>query len=527
MNPLVYLYDTTLRDGTQREGISLSVDDKLKITQLLDDLGVHYIEGGWPGSNPKDAAYFERVRGLNLKHATVCAFSYTGRAGVAIEQDPNLQLLLDAQTEIVTIVGKSWLLHVHEVLRVTPEQNLEMIAETVRYLRSQGRRVFYDAEHFFDGYADEPEYALATLQAAAHAGAECIILCDTNGGSLPWQVESVTREVCAALSTNGNSGLSVGIHTHNDGELAVANALAAVRGGATQVQGTINGYGERVGNCNLVSLMADLKLKMQVDCVSDDALSHLTETARIVAELCNLPPDTHQPFVGVSAFAHKGGIHADATVKCRESYQHIEPERVGNRTRVLVSELSGKGNLLWKTDELGLEAQLGKEEARSLIAEIKAREARGFAFESAEASVSLLIRRQQESYAPLFELVDFTTTVEHRQGRGLFAEATVKVLVGGELVHTVAEGNGPVNALDKALRKALTPHFPQLAHFHLADYKVRILDGGAGTGAMTRVLIDTQNGKGRWTTVGCSGNIIEASWQALYDAVEYGLTMAG
>lgn len=322
------------------------------------------------------------------------------------------------------------------------------------------------------------------------------------------------------------SGLSVGIHTHNDGELAVANALAAVRGGATQVQGTINGYGERVGNCNLLSTMAALKLKMGIPCVSDAQLKRLTEVARVVAEICNLAPDTHQPFVGVSAFAHKGGIHADATVKCRESYQHIEPERVGNRTRVLVSELSGKGNLFWKSDELGLEEQLEKDEAHRLIAEIKAREARGFAFESAEASVALLIRRQQENYAPLFELIDFTTTVEHRQGRGLLAEATVKVLVQGQVVHTAAEGNGPVNALDQALRKALLPHFPHLAAFHLADYKVRILDGGAGTGATTRVLIDTQNGQGRWTTVGCSVNIIEASWQALYDAVEYGLTLA-
>lgn len=538
----VYLYDTTLRDGTQREGISLSVEDKLRITQLLDELGIHYIEGGWPGSNPKDAAYFKQVKQLNLKHSTVCAFSYTGRAVYEnVKDDPNIQELLDADTEVVTIVGKTWLLHVHEVLRVTPQENLDMIEKTVSLLRSEGRRVFYDAEHFFDGYADDAEYATATLQAAVRGGAECVILCDTNGGSLPWQVEDATRHICRELgvtqATTGSSSdefyqfknpsknLSVGVHTHNDSELAVANALAAVRAGATQVQGTINGYGERVGNCNLVSTIADLKLKMNVDCVSDQALQNLTEASRVVAELCNLAPDTHQPFVGTSAFAHKGGIHADATVKCLHSYQHIDPQLVGNRTRVLLSELSGKGNILWKADELGLEDKFGKEEARRIVVQIKEMEARGFAFESAEASVALLIRRQYKDYVPPFELIDFTSHVTHRQGRGLLAEATVKVKVNEQIVHTAAEGNGPVNALDQALRKALLPHFPKFADFHLADYKVRILDGGAATGATTRVLIDTQHKQGRWTTTGCSTNIIEASWQALYDAVEYGLTM--
>ena len=538
----VYLYDTTLRDGTQREGISLSVEDKLRITMLLDQLGIHYIEGGWPGSNPKDAAYFEQVQNLNLKHATVCAFSYTGRAVYdSVQDDPNIQQLLAADTEIVTIVGKTWLLHVHEVLRVTPQQNLDMIEKTVAYLRTQDRRVFYDAEHFFDGYADDPEYAIATLQAAVRGGAESVILCDTNGGSLPWQVEEATQQVCheLGLSQQANasskdefytfkhpsSNLSVGVHTHNDSELAVANALAAVRAGATQVQGTINGYGERVGNCNLLSTIADMKLKMNIDCVSDQALTNLTEASRVIAELCNLAPDTHQPFVGTSAFAHKGGIHADATVKCRHSYQHIEPELVGNRTRVLLSELSGKGNILWKADELGLEEKFGKAEARRIVLQIKEMEARGFAFESAEASVALLIRRQQPDYQAPFELIDFTTHVAHRQGLGLLAEATVKVRVNDEIVHTAAEGNGPVNALDQALRKALLPHFPHFADFHLADYKVRILDGDAATAATTRVLIDTQNGQERWTTIGCSANIIDASWQALYDAVEYGLTM--
>ncbi|HBY99266.1 MAG TPA: citramalate synthase [Chloroflexi bacterium] len=528
----IVLYDTTLRDGTQREGISLSVEDKLKITRLLDDLGVHFIEGGWPGSNPKDEEYFERVKHLDLKQTKVCAFSYTGRADVAVDEDPNLAKLLAAGTEYVTIVGKSWLLHVHEVLRVTPQRNLSMIEETVRFLRAGGRRVFYDAEHFFDGYKDDPEYALETLRAAARGGAETVILCDTNGGSLPWEIEEITRTVVASLPTPSQGpGVSVGIHTHNDGELGVANALAAVRGGATQVQGTINGYGERVGNCNLISTVANLKLKMNLDVVSKGALRRLTEVAHIVAELCNLPSDTHQPYVGISAFAHKGGIHADATVKCRQSYQHVDPESVGNQTRVLVSELAGKGNLLFKIDDFGLEQKLGKEQARHIVAEIKTLEARGFSFESAEASVAMLIRRQQPGYLPPFELVDFTTVVEHRRGRGLLAEATVKVRVDGDLMHTAAEGNGPVNALDRALRKALLPRYPSLASFELTDYKVRILDGHTGTASGVRVLIETRNtaapreSQPVWTTVGCSSNIIEASWQALADAIEYGLTV--
>ncbi|GAP64177.1 2-isopropylmalate synthase [Ardenticatena maritima] len=513
----VELYDTTLRDGTQREGISLSVDDKLRITRLLDDLGVHYIEGGWPGSNPKDAEYFRRVRELPLRTAKVCAFSYTGRAGLAPEDDPNLQALLDAETEVVTIVGKTWTLHVHEVLRVSLEENLRMIGETVRYLVAHGRRVIYDAEHFFDGYRADPAYALATLQAAAENGAETVVLCDTNGGTMPWDIEAMTRAVVEAVPVR------IGIHTHNDADVGVANALAAVRAGATHVQGTINGYGERVGNCNLISTIANLKLKMGIDCVTDDQLRRLTDVSRTVAEICNLAHDTHQPYVGQSAFAHKAGLHADATVKCRESYQHIEPELVGNRTRVLVSELAGKGNILYKAGELGLPETLDKEHARRIVRRIKELEAQGFSFESAEASVALLVRRSMPDYRPPFELVDFFTVVENREGRGLLAEASVKVRVGDEVVHTAAEGNGPVNALDAALRKALRPFYPQVDSFELSDYKVRILDGNNGTAATTRVLIDTRCGSRLWTTVGCSGNIIEASWQALADSVEYGL----
>ncbi len=517
----VELYDTTLRDGTQREGISLSVNDKLRITQLLDDLGVHYVEGGWPGSNPKDAEYFRRVRELCLNHVTVCAFSYTGRADVAVEEDPNLHALLAAETPVVTIVGKTWALHVREVLRVSREENLRMIEETVRYLRAHGRRVIYDAEHFFDGYRDDAEYAMATLDAAIRGGAETVVLCDTNGGTMPWDVEAITRAVVARVPVR------VGIHTHNDAEMGVANALAAVQAGATHVQGTINGYGERVGNCNLISTIANLKLKMGIECVSDEQLRKLTEISRVVAELCNLPHDTHQPYVGLSAFAHKAGLHADATVKYRHSYQHIDPELVGNRTRVVVSELSGKGNILYKVEELGFDEHLSREEAREVARRIKELEAQGFSFEAAEASAALLIRRSRAGYRPPFELIDFTVIVEHRDGRGVLAEATVKVRVRGEVVHTAAEGNGPVNALDAALRKALLPYYPTLAEFSLSDYKVRILDGNTGTAATTRVLIDTRRGHDVWTTVGCSTNIIEASWQALVDSIEYGLWRSG
>jgi 2-isopropylmalate synthase len=513
----VELYDTTLRDGTQAEGISLSVDDKLRITHKLDELGIHYIEGGWPGSNPKDVEYFARVQEMPLQNALVCAFSYTGRAGLRVDEDTNLAMLLGARTPVVTIVGKTWDLHVREVLRVSPDQNLKMIEDTIAYLRNNGRHVIYDAEHFFDGYRANPEYAMRTLEAAANGGAETIVLCDTNGGSLPWDIEAMTRTVHEQL------GMPLGVHAHNDSELAVANSLAAVRGGATQVQGTINGYGERVGNANLISIAADLKLKMGIDCLADDQMRKLTEVSRFVSEVANMAPDNRQPFVGTSAFAHKGGIHADATVKCRESYQHIDPELVGNHTRVLISELSGKGNVLYKVDEMDLGLEVSKEEARQLVQQIKELESQGFVFEGAEGSVELLLRRNRADYEPPFELIDFMVVVEHRQGRGILSEATVKVRVGDEVKHTAADGNGPVNALDAALRKALLRFYPELEDIQLEDYKVRILDGESATAAKTRVLIDSTNGRRRWGTVGSSTNIIEASWQALRDSFEYAL----
>ena len=531
----ISIYDTTLRDGSQGEGISFSVDDKLKVARRLDDMGIHYIEGGWPGSNAKDVEFFHRARGLTFQQARLAAFGSTRRAKTACEVDGQLAALLASQTPVVTIVGKTWDLHVHRVLETTLDENLAMIADSVRYLKTQGRQVFYDAEHYFDGYKANPEYALSTVRVAYQAGADVVILCETNGGSMPWEVGEIvraTREFLTSPDLRGLAdpstgsgqaleGLSLGIHTHDDGGLAVANALAAVQAGCTQVQGTINGYGERVGNCNLCTVIPDLQIKMKLDCLDPANLCRLTELSRFVSETANLAPDTRAPFVGASAFAHKGGIHVAAIMKAEESYQHIDPALVGNEKRVLVSELSGRGNLAYKAQEFGLDANT--EDARRVLAQIKALESHGFFFEGAEASVSLMLQRLKPDYRPPFELIDFMVVVEHREGRGLFAEATVKVRVGDEIAHTVAEGNGPVNALDQALRKALLPHYPQIADIQLADYKVRILDGYAATASTTRVIIDTRNGHGSWSTVGASTNIIQSSWQALADSMEYAL----
>jgi 2-isopropylmalate synthase len=523
----VEIYDTTLRDGAQGEGVSFSLEDKLKVAQRLDEIGIPYIEGGWPGSNAKDAEFFRRARDLPLRQARIAAFGATRHPGIPCEADPQIAMLLEAETPIVTLVGKTWDLHVFRVLETTLDENLAMIGDSVRYLVSHGRDVFYDAEHFFDGYAANPAYALATLRAAYEAGAQRIVLCDTNGGSLPWEIEEtvgVVRSELEAMQSEGRP-IRLGIHTHNDAGLGVANALAAVRAGCVQVQGTINGYGERVGNCNLCTLIPDLQIKMGLECLDEDGLRHLTELARFVSETANLAPDPHQPYVGASAFAHKGGIHVAAILKAEESYQHIDPALVGNGKRVLVSELSGRGNLVYKAREFGMEAEGA--EVKHVLADIKDMESRGFYFEGAEASVALMLHRLRRDYKAPFDLIDFMAVVEHRQGRGLFAEASVKVHVGGEVVHTVAEGNGPVNALDRALRKALLPHYPQLADVYLTDYKVRILDSDAATGATTRVIIDTRNSHSSWSTVGSSSNIIESSWQALSDSMEYALLASG
>ncbi len=513
---MIEILDTTLRDGTQREGLSLSCDDKLRIAQRLDILGITFIEGGWPGSNPKDAEFFERARQVQWRNAQIAAFGSTRRAGSIAEDDSNLHALLHADTPVCVIVGKTWVLHVSEVLRTTLEENLRMIEESVYHVKQKDRYVIYDAEHFFDGFKADPNYAMETLKAAVNGGAETVVLCDTNGGTMPWEITSIVQQVSDELDH------PLGIHAHNDSECAVANSLAAVCAGAVHIQVTVNGYGERCGNANLCTLIPDLELKLGLQVLPEGKLEDLFELSRFTAEVANLTPDDHMPFVGRSAFAHKGGIHVAAMRRNPLSYQHVKPEAVGNKMRVVVSELSGRGNLLSKAEQYGLDHVHG-EQVTGVLNEIKDLEAQGFSFEAAEASVALMLMRQTPGYQSPFELVDFAVTVEHRQGRGTFAEATVKVKVGAELIHTAADGNGPVNALDAALRKALSPIYAELNEFQLVDYKVRILDGNNGTAATTRVLIDTRNSSRRWSTVGASANIIEASWIALADSLEYGL----
>lgn len=516
---VVEVYDTTLRDGTQREGISLSAEDKVRIAKRLDSFGVTYIEGGWPGSNPKDVEFFMRAREMEWQHALITAFGSTCRVGSDPADDPNIKALLDSDAPVCTVVGKTWTLHVYDVLRTDLDENLRIIEESMRYLKQQGRRVIYDAEHFFDGYKADPEYAVKTLKAAISGGAERVVLCDTNGGSLPWEIEEIVRDVIARIDHH-----PTGIHAHNDGELGVANSLAAVRAGVTHVQGTINGYGERCGNANLCSIVADLELKMARECLPEGNLSELYDLSHFVAEVANINPDEHAAYVGRSAFAHKGGIHVAAIRRNVDSYQHIDPELVGNEMRVVVSELSGRGNLMSKAEEFGFDVESGTE-VTGVLNEIKELEAQGFSFEAAEASVAMMLKRQSAGYTAPFDLVDYTVYVEHRTGRGMVTEATVKVRINGEVYHTAAEGNGPVDALYRALDKALAPIFPAFDRFQLADYKVRILDSDSATGARVRVLIDTANDTERWSTVGASTNIIEASWRALADSIEYGLLL--
>ncbi len=516
---MIEIYDTTLRDGTQREGISLSCDDKIRVARRLDELGVAFIEGGWPGSNPKDAEFFERARDIQWVHAKITAFGSTHRVGGGPDGDANLKALIDAGTEVCTVVGKTSTLHVKEVLRTNLDENLAIIEASVAHLKAEGRRVIYDAEHFFDGYRADPEYCLETLRAAVRGGAETLVLCDTNGGSLPWQIGEIVDAAKAAIDH------PLGIHCHNDSETAVSNSLEAIRRGVGHVQGTVNGYGERCGNANLCSVIAGLELKMGLRCVPEGGLATLHELSHFVAEVANLAPDEHVAYVGNSAFAHKGGIHVAAMRRTQDSYQHIDPALVGNRMRVVVSELSGRGNLLSMAEEHGVSPQAAVDMA-GILDDIKALEARGFSFEAGEASVAVRIKRKEKGYEAPFELLDFLVNVEHRTGRGLFAEAMLKVRVAGELYHTAAEGTGPVDALYAALRKALADHYPEVDELHLSDYKVRILDGDKGTAAVTRVLIDMQKDGRRWSTVGASPNIIEASWLALVDAIEYGLKIA-
>ena len=513
---MIQLYDTTLRDGTQRKDISLSCSDKLRIAQRLDEMGVDFIEGGWPGSNPKDVEFFQEAAKIHWKHALITAFGSTCRVNGGPQDDANIQALLDSGTPVCTVFGKSWTLHALEVLRTTLPENLRIIEQSVAFLREQGRRVIYDGEHFFDGYKDDPEYALETLRAAVRGGAERVVLCDTNGGALPHEVSAIVSHVRRELD------IPLGIHAHNDSECAVANSLAAVQAGCTQVQGTINGYGERCGNANLCSIIPDLQLKLGYECLPPEKLVELYDLSHFVAEIANLAPDEYQAYVGQAAFAHKGGVHVSAMRRSPRSYQHIEPELVGNEMSVVVSELSGKGNILSKAEEYGL-AVNGSQEVVDALNQIKELESQGFSFEAAEASAMLLLKRHQPDYHAPFELIDYSVSVEHRQQRGIITEAMVKVRIGEKVIHTAGEGCGPVNALDVAMRKALVDDFPQIAQFHLTDFKVRILNGALATEAITRVLIDTQNGYHSWSTVGASPNIIDASWQALADSIEYGL----
>jgi 2-isopropylmalate synthase len=514
----IAIYDTTLRDGTQREGISVSAADKIQIARLLDGLGITFLELGWPGSNPKDAEVFARARDVAWSWATISAFGATRRAGISAADDPQIAALLETGAPVCTIFGKSSRLHVKEVLRVGAEENVCMIGDTVGYLTRSGRRVIYDAEHFFDGYGNDPEFALETLRAAAEAGAETIVLCDTNGGSMPWDVEAAVRTVVKMIPCK------IGIHSHDDAGCGVANALAAVRAGATQVQGTVNGYGERCGNANLCSIVPALKLKMGLTCLREGALEELTHASRLVAEIVNLAPDAHAPYVGRSAFAHKGGVHVAAIRRHPRAYEHVEPALVGNRTRVVVSELSGRGNVLAKAEEYDVTLAAGAESA--VLRGVKELEARGYAFEAAEASVALLMRRQSANYVPPFELVDYRVIMSQRRSEEASSEAAIKIRVRSEVVHTAAEGNGPVSALDAALRKALAAAYPEVAGIRLEDYKVRILDGTTGTASTVRVLIESSFGEDRWTTVGASPNVVEASWIALADGIEYGLGIA-
>jgi len=512
---VITLYDTTLRDGTQREGLSLSVQDKLRIAAKLDLLGVHYIEGGFPGSNPKDIEFFERARDLKLETAVISAFGSTRRKDTTAETDPGLAALLDTGCAALCIVGKAWDLQVTEALHCELAENLAMVRESVTYLKATGRTVFLDAEHFFDGYVANAEYATAVCVEASEAGADGVILCDTNGGMLPGDIARIVSELAPRVSA------PLGIHTHNDSGCAVANSLVAVEAGCSHVQGTMNGYGERAGNADLSAIIPALVLKMGDDCVSREQLSLLTEVSHFVAETVNLAPVAQQPYVGASAFAHKGGLHASATGRLAGAYEHIEPASVGNAARVVVSELAGRASLTMKAAELGID--LSGEQAARVLDDIKDLEYKGYSFEAADASLSVMLQKRLGTFEPAFRLESFRVIAEKREDGRVMTEATIKIHASGHRFIATAEGNGPVNALDKALRIAIGRFYPQLAAITLDDYKVRVLEDKKGTDAVTRVLIETKDAETSWGTVGVSENIIEASWEALVDAIEYGL----
>ena len=534
MNPntsnQIWIYDTTLRDGAQREGLCLSLEDKLRIAHHLDELGVPFIEGGWPGANPKDVQFFWKLQEQPLRQAEVTAFCSTRRPGTTAAEDSLLQAILAAGTRWVTIFGKSWDLHVTESLKTSLEENLAMIRDTIEYLRSQGRRVIYDAEHWFDGYKHNREYALQTLKTAVDAGAEWLVFCDTNGGTLPSEITTIVQEVVEALPELKGDFPQMGIHTHNDSDTAVANALAGVLAGVKMVQGTMNGYGERCGNANLCSLIPNLQLKLGFDCIPAENLGQLTQVSRFVSEVANLAPDEHAPFVGLSAFAHKGGIHVSAVEKNPATYEHIPPEEVGNRRRIVISDQAGLSNVLAKARTFGIELDKQNPACRQILERLKVLENQGYQFEAAEASFELLMREALGQRQKFYELKGFQVhcDIVPCDSDSIcvpYALATIKVSVNNQDILEAAEGNGPVAALDAALRKALVKFYPVIADFELKDYKVRILDGNTGTAAKTRVLVESSNGLQRWTTVGVSTNILEASYQAVVEGLEYGLTL--
>ena len=514
----VLLYDTTLRDGCQAEDVSFTLEDKLRIAEKLDDLGIDYIEGGYPGSNERDADFFKEVERLKLRNAKVAAFGTTRKHGVKPSQDVNLKALLGADTSVVTLVGKTWDLHVRDDLRISHKANLELIADSIAYMKKRVDEVIFDAEHFFDGFRANPDYAIDCLKAAQEGGADWIVLCETNGGRLPGDIREALGRVNQTIQT------ALGIHCHNDGELAVANTLAAVEMGVTQVQGTINGFGERCGNVNLISVIGNLQLKMDKKCVTSAQLKKLREVSQLFYELANIQPNKRQAYVGDSAFAHKGGLHVSGVLKNRETYEHIDPELVGNRQRVLVSDLSGRSNIVYKGKEYGIDLKDAGEAVKTILSRTKELEGQGYEFQAAEASFELLIQDALGKKKKNFQLMGFRVIDEKRkEGEAPISEATIMVQVDGVMEHAAAMGNGPVNALDQALRRALTKFYPALQQVELLDYKVRVLSSGEGTGAVVRVLIESGDGKDRWGTVGVSHNVIEASWQALVDSIDYKL----
>jgi 2-isopropylmalate synthase len=520
LSPLspIKIYDTTLRDGSQAEDIAFSVEDKVRIAQKLDELGIHYIEGGWPSSNPKDLQFFQEIKSISLSQAKMAAFGSTCRAGIPPQKDPNIQALIETGTKVVTIFGKSWDIHPIEALNITLDQNLEIIHSSIRFLKDRVSEVIFDAEHFFDGYKSNPQYALSTLKAAQEAKADWIVLCDTNGGTFPDEVQSIVKEVKKKIAA------PLGIHVHNDTEMAVANTILAVKEGVGMVHGTINGYGERCGNANLCSIIPNLKLKMGMDCITDDQLKKITEVSRFVSELANLPHHKYLPYVGDSAFAHKGGVHVSAIRKSDATYEHVSPERVGNHQRVLISDLSGESNILYKAAEFKIDFESKDPKVREILDDLKRLENQGFQFEGAEGSFEILIKKALGQHRKFFELMGFRVIVEKKTEEEVpLSEATIMVRVKDRVEHTAAVGNGPVNALDNAIRKALEKFYPELKEVKLLDYKVRILSTKDGTGAQTRVLIESGDGKSKWGTVGVSENIIQASWEALVDSIDYKL----